>query len=266
MAIADNFERNLEGLRQVMAALRSPEGCPWDREQDHFKLIPYLIEEAYEVIEAIESGKPEPLREELGDLLFQVVFHAQLASERGWFNLNDVIALITGKMIRRHPHVFGEGKASNAAEALGSWNAVKEAERRKKAARTSVLDGIPRALPALVRARRTGEKAAGVGFDWKQADDVLDKIHEELEELKNAHDRSDAEAGEELGDLLFAAAQYARKRGLDPEQALHHAIGKFERRFHEMERSAGQEGVSLNQLGMEELDRRWNAAKAATGE
>jgi MazG family protein len=247
---------SLPRLVEVMQRLLGPGGCPWDREQSLETLRPYVIEEAFEVVDAIDQGSPELLREELGDLLLQVVFSAELARAQGWFGPDDVIAGICEKLVRRHPHVFGEVEVSGSGEVLTQWERIKAEEKKGR----GLLEGVPRAMPALLRAARIGDKASSVGFDWPDAAGARAKIDEELAELDEA---PDAQAEErELGDLLFAVASWARKRGHDPEAALRRALDRFGERFARVERRAGAEGLELAGLDAEELDARWQAAKA----
>jgi MazG family protein len=256
--------RTFDALVAIMDRLRDPGGCPWDREQTYATLRGFLLEEAYEVAEAIDDGDPDHLREELGDLLFQVVFLSRLAKEQGRFDAADVIEGIATKMIRRHPHVFAEDSAEDAAEVLRRWEEIKKKEKADagQAPRASLLDGLPRALPALVKAQRLGDKAARVGFDWPEAGAVIDKVHEELEELRSAVRAEDAGgAAEELGDLLFATAMLGRKLGVDPEAALEAANAKFRRRFEGVEQALRERGVPLEQAGLELMDRLWNETK-----
>lgn len=259
--------RSFESLVTIMDRLRDPGGCPWDREQTYETLRGFLLEEAYEVAEAIDAGDPEGLREELGDLLFQVVFLARLGKEDGRFDAGDVVEGIATKMVRRHPHVFADDTAEDADAVLRKWEAIKRKEKEDKGAAAeerSLLDGLPRVLPALVRAQRLGDKAARVGFDWPDAASVLAKVEEELAEVREAVDRGDAEAArDELGDLLFSAAMLARKIDADPEGALERASAKFRRRFAAVERALREEGVPLEEAGLERMDRLWNQAKAA---
>lgn len=245
-------------LVEIMAQLRAPGGCPWDREQTPESIRPYCLEEAYEVVEAIDEGDPSKLRDELGDLLLQVVFHAQFGKEKGHFDINGVVEGISEKLIRRHPHVFrrAEGdEVSSSDEVLGRWAKIK-----KKEGREHLLDGIPRALPALLRATRMGEKAQSVGFDWGTSDEVFKKVEEETEELRQAAgDRTKVE--EELGDLLFTLTSFARHAQIDAETALRLATQKFERRFTWMEKESRKNNKELSDLSADELDRLWNRAK-----
>ena len=262
--------RDISRLIEIMAALRNPVGgCPWDLEQDFSSIRHYTIEEAYEVSDAIERGDMADLREELGDLLFQPIFHAQMASEAGHFDIGDVIYGITEKLIRRHPHVFGEHAAKDAEMAKGRWEAIKVEERAAKAARKgdtapSVLDDVPNVLPALARAEKLTKRAAKVGFDWPDFDSVKAKVEEELAEVSEAHAANDAAAThEEIGDLLFAVANLARKAGVDAEGALRNANVKFTRRFHHVEARCRQDGIDPASAGLERLDAYWNEIRAA---
>lgn len=253
----------VDRLVEIMATLRSPDGCPWDRKQTPDSLRTYLLEEAYEVAQAIDDGDWDELRAELGDLLLQVVFLSRIAEEEGHFALAEVAEGISDKLVRRHPHVFGEREAGSVAEVWKSWEEIKRSEGR---GRRSRIEGIPAALPALVRAHRLAEKAARVGFDWPDAASVLDKIDEELGELREALGRADRRAiGEELGDLLFAAASFARRAGVDPEAALAKADEKFAGRFRAIEAEAERRGVSLESLDADELDRMWRATPDRDG-
>jgi nucleoside triphosphate diphosphatase len=256
--------RDLARLLEIMAALRNPVGgCPWDLEQDFASIRHYTIEEAYEVADAIERQDFDDLREELGDLLLQPVYHAQMASERGLFDIGDVIYAITEKLIRRHPHVFGEEAARNAGGAKAKWDEVKAEERATKAARkaevTSILDDVANTLPALARAEKLSKRAASVQFDWPDWRETLDKVREELGEVAEAAEAEDkAKVHEELGDLLFAAANLARKLGVDPEAALRDANVKFDRRFRYVEARSAEDGVDLGEAGLARLDGYWN--------
>ncbi len=254
----------LERLVDVMARLRDKEkGCPWDLEQDLKSLRPYLIEEAYEVLEAIDQGDVEEHRKELGDLLLQVVFQARLREEEERFGFADVADAIVDKLVYRHPHVFGDWKVSGSGEVLANWAKLKKAERVAAGARDpSAVDGVPRALPALVRSERLGEKASRVGFDWASVHEVRQKVDEELQEIETALASGDRAAiAEELGDLLFAVAQFARKAGAHPEDALREAAAKFERRFRAMEGLARERGQALEKLDPKALDELWNEVK-----
>ena len=252
-----------ERLLDIMHSLRGPSGCPWDREQTTTSLKPYLIEEAYEVLEAVESGRPEALREELGDLLLQVVFHAEIATERGDFAMGDVLAALVDKLISRHPHVFGGSRVGTAGEALAQWEAIKQREAETRGRRRSVIDGVPRALPALLRAERIQSKAARVNFDWPDARAAWTKVEEELQEAAAALKTGDRERlQEELGDTLFSLVNVARLSALDAEDVLQRAIEKFRRRFTTMENELVARGKSIADASAEELERSWEAVKA----
>lgn len=257
---------SIENLLEVMRRLRDAEkGCPWDVEQDFSSIAPYTIEEAYEVADAIERDNMQDLRDELGDLLLQVVFHAQMAREAGHFDFNDVAGGISDKMIRRHPHVFGSDAERAAGVQDGSWEQIKEGERLDDAD-DSALAGIARALPALKRAEKLGKRAGRVGFDWPDRQGVRDKIHEELDELDEAvGSRDSASVEEEFGDLLFAVVNLARHLSIDPEKALTGANYKFERRFRDMEQAVTADGKRFRDFNVESLDRHWRAAKKRVG-
>jgi len=254
----------IERLLAIMARLRDPEGgCPWDREQDFRSIAPHTLEEAYEVADAIERADLAALREELGDLLFQVAFHSQLAAEQGAFAFDDVVEAICDKLTRRHPHVFGDARIADAAEQTRAWERYKAAERRAKAPDEGALADVPLALPALTRARKLGRRAADAGFDWSDASGPRAKIEEELAELDRAAqggvpDRLAAE----LGDLLFSVVNLARHHGVDPESALRHANDRFARRFAHLERALSALGKAPAAATPAELDRLWEAAKA----
>lgn len=253
------FERLLE----IMSRLRGPGGCPWDREQTRTSLKPFLIEEAYEVLEAIESGHPRALEEELGDLLFQVIFHAQLGAECGEFAMADVLRGLADKMITRHPHVFGDASVDTPREALAQWEAIKQREARESGVSRSVIDGVPRALPSLIRAQRITSKAARVNFDWPNARAAWTKVEEECREAAAALASDDrARIEEELGDVLFSVVNVARLASVDAEDALHGAIEKFRRRFTEMEGALLAKGKSVGSVSQGELERSWEAVKA----
>jgi ATP diphosphatase len=259
----------IDDLIATMARLRSPDGgCPWDLEQNFATIKPYTIEEAYEVGDAIDRGDLDDLRLELRDLLFQVVYHAQMAAEEGAFAFEDVARTINGKMIARHPHVFGDAAVRTAAMQTDAWEKQKAAERAAKAAKEgrepSVLDDVPPALPALMRAEKLGKRAARVGFDWPDAAGVVAKLREELDEIEEALAAGSPQAvQEEVGDLLFACAQLARKAGADAEEALRQANRKFAHRFQAMEAAARADGSSLRGETMDRLEARWQDAKVA---
>jgi MazG family protein len=251
-----------EELVRIMARLRGPDGCPWDREQTRQSIKPYVIEEAHEVAEAIEDNDLIELRSELGDLLLQVVFHAQLASEEGEFTAADVVRGIIEKMIRRHPHVFGDTDAKTADQVLRNWARIKAEERKHRDDR-SALAGVPRALPALLRAHRLGEKAARVGFDWNEPTDVMEKVREELGELQEAMRRDHAPDVEaELGDLLFALSSLGRHLGLHTEDALQRASDRFIRRFRYVEERLAELQRDIHGASAEEMNALWEEAKA----
>lgn len=248
-------------LVAIMAALRSEKGCPWDRQQTHQTLKRYLLEEAYEVLEAIDQGSSEVLCEELGDLLLQVVFHAQLEAEGGRFTIDDVARRICDKLYHRHPHVFGSEEVAEAQEVLRRWEHWKQQENAHRP-RRSWMDGIPRSLPALARALKVQKRAAQVGFDWPQVEGTLEKVAEEVEELRQAHRRGEASrVEEEFGDLLFALVNVARFLQIDPEEALRRATLRFEERFRAMEEQAREEGLDFEALPLEEKDRLWEKVK-----
>ncbi len=262
--------RALARLLQIMRRLRAPDGCPWDREQDFASIAPFTIEEAYEVAEAIghldarnqPAGKLGELEGELGDLLFQVVFHAQMGSERQWFDFASVANAISDKLTRRHPHVFGDATAGSTPELNRVWEDHKARERAARGGTASELADVPLALPALARAAKLGKRAGRVGFDWPDARGVRDKIDEELREFDEIPATDKARRTEELGDLLFATANWARHQGLDPEEALRLANAKFERRFRAMEAVARDRGLELNKLTAQAWDELWIAVKA----
>jgi MazG family protein len=261
-----------EKLVAIQKRLRDPGGCPWDREQTHHTLRTYLIEEAYEVLDALESGDDDKFVEELGDLLLQVTFHSQIASEEGRFEVSDVIRAVHEKMIRRHPHVFGEKRARDSAEVLKNWHKIKAQERQAKdmggsasgadSKPKSALDGVPRAIPATLEGLQLTKKAARTGFDWDNTAGIVDKMREETSEIQNALKSGDQrKIEEELGDLLFAAVNLARFQQVDPEIALKNANAKFMRRFHEMERLAMASGRKFEDVTRPEKEALWDAAK-----
>lgn len=253
---------NIQNLLEIMAKLRSPDGgCPWDQERDFASVVPYTVEEAYEVADAIAREDMASLRDELGDLLFQVVFHAQMAAEADEFDFDDVTTSICDKMVRRHPHVFGDENELARGAVPGSWERIKASERGTSSD-TSALEGIALSLPALKRAEKLGKRAAGSGFDWPDIRGVRDKVDEELGELDEASEQQDAgNMSEELGDLLFAVVNLARHLRIDPEQALAQANRKFEQRFRLMEADATDSGASLGDFDIDALEEKWQAAK-----
>jgi tetrapyrrole methylase family protein/MazG family protein len=263
-----------EKLVAVQARLRAPDGCPWDREQTHESLRTYLIEEAYEVLEALESGNDAKFAEEMGDLLLQIIFHSQMAQEKGRFTISDVIREIHDKMVRRHPHVFGEKRAKDSAEVLRNWEQIKSEERLSKAEATdnhaegkvtkevSLLDGVSRALPATLEGFQLTRKASRIGFDWEDAGGIFEKMGEETRELQSAlKTKETVRVEEELGDLLFAAVNLARFLKVDPEIALKKANAKFARRFRVMEKLSRESGREFKNLPREEMEALWNTAK-----
>jgi tetrapyrrole methylase family protein/MazG family protein len=268
--------RWFERLVGLQARLRAPKGCPWDIEQTHLTLRTYLIEEAYEVLEALESGDDAKFREELGDLLLQVVFHAQIAAEEGRFTAAEVVREIHEKMVRRHPHVFGQKRAENAAEVLKYWEQIKAEERRARSAEkgtgedraakpaASLLDGIPHTLPAVMQGFQLTRRASRIGFDWDSVEGVIEKLQEELDELARARSAESARRiEEEVGDVLFAAVNLARFLKIDPEIALKRTNAKFSARFREMERRASESGRTLAGVSRDEMEALWDGAKSA---
>jgi len=255
---------SVQRLLEIMAALRHPQtGCPWDLQQTFRTIAPYTLEEAYEVADAIERGDFGDLRDELGDLLFQVVFHARMAEEAGAFGFEDVVRAICEKMERRHPHVFGTETVSDAAEQSEAWERHKARERAVAgSAASSALEGVPAALPALMRAQKLGRKAARVGFDWPEWSGVMDKVVEELDELRAVAGVDRAAAEEELGDLMFAVASLARHLDLDADAALRRANLKFEHRFRAVEAALLAQGRAPGAAGLDELEALWNQVKA----
>ncbi len=253
-------------LIAIMARLRDPDGgCPWDLEQDLASIAPYTIEEAYEVAAAIETGEPAHVKEELGDLLFQVIFHARLAEERGWFGFEDVAGAIADKMVARHPHVFGDAAARDTATHLDAWEAQKRAERAARAEH-GTLANVPQALPALMRAEKLTARAARVGFDWPNAEAVLDKLAEETAELRAELGAADPERlTDEVGDMLFVLANLARKLKRDPEDCLRHANAKFTRRFAQVEAALATQGRTPDEASLDEMEALWQAVKAREG-
>ena len=270
--------KTFNDLVELMDRLRSPGGCPWDREQTYATLAPMLLEEAYEAFDALEEarqGRPDDLREELGDLLFQITFFARVAKERGEFNIDDVIEHVHAKMVRRHPHVFGEVRAGDSAEVLRNWEAIKAEEKRtagkglEQADDLSILDGVSRKAPALMEAHQLSTKAARVGFDWKQVEEIFEKLQEEVHELRaaiEAHESSDDEADhfrvrEEIGDLLFVITNIARHMNVEPEAALKLTNTKFRRRFGYIEKQLRERNRKFDETSLEELEELWQKAK-----
>ena len=254
-----NSTRQLVRLLEIMQRLRGPRGCPWDREQTHRSLRRHLVEETYEVLDAIEAGDHAALREELGDLLLQVVFHAQLAREARRFDFDDIARAIADKLVHRHPHVFGGRQLTTSDQVVQQWEVIKQGE---KAPPASILHGVPRALPALLKAEKVQKKVARVGFDWRDVQDVVAKVEEELHELKHAlATRRRRGVEEELGDLLFATVNLARFEGLQAEDLLHRAVRKFTARFQQVERAVRRQGRRLEDCSLAELDALWERAK-----
>lgn len=248
-----------EDLVEIMRQLRGPNGCLWDREQTKDKLKPYVLEEAHEVIEAIEEDSPEKLKEELGDLLFQVIFLAQLSSEEGKFDMDDVLQYVSKKMIRRHPHVFGKEHAESTKQILQNWSRIKEEERPGDG---SVLDGVPKRLPSLIRAVRIGQKASRAKFDWQNPVEILEKVKEEKEELRKAIEtKSQEKIKKELGDTLFALANLGRFLDINPEDALNDTIERFINRFHYIENKINQKGENIRNASLDEMESLWEEAK-----
>ncbi|MDH4046557.1 MAG: nucleoside triphosphate pyrophosphohydrolase [Gammaproteobacteria bacterium] len=260
---------DINKLLELIAALRHPRtGCPWDLQQDFASIAPYTVEEAYEVADAIARDDMPGLRDELGDLLFQVVFHARMAEESAAFDFAQVVEAIVDKMVRRHPHVFGSDEERRDGMQTGSWESIKAAERSAagKAQSVSLLDGVAISLPALLRAQKLGERAGRAGFDWPDAAGAWEKITEEIEELQAVQGGGDkARVAEELGDLLFAVVNLARHLDVDAEQALDNASRKFERRFRSMEANIVSGGDSMQDLSLEQMERHWQQAKKAPG-
>lgn len=246
----------------IMARLRSEGGCPWDREQDHESLKPYLLEEAYELLEALDSADQAKLCEELGDLLLQIVFHAQIAAEHGCFDIGDVCRGINRKLLNRHPHVFGDVQVRDSEEVVDNWERIKRSEPLNRE-RSSILDGIPKTLPALQKAAKVQRRVAKVGFDWDDYRGPAEKVREELAEVERMAGCGDARAlAAEIGDLLFAVVNLARRLGVDSEDALRAAVARFGDRFRLMEQKAEAEGIDMDALSLQELDELWEAAKA----
>lgn len=243
---------------EVIAALRAPDGCPWDREQTHRSIAKNMVEEAYEAVHAIETDDVAELRDELGDVLLQVVLHAQIAADEGEFTIDDVVAAVTAKIVRRHPHIFGDAEAGTASEVLRTWDTIKAGERADKS--QGLLDTVPHALPALMTAQQISRKAVSAGFEWETLDDVWAKVHEEIDELK-ATEPGSPEAADEIGDVLFTVVNLARKQGIDAETALRGTCDKFRSRWSAMEEAAEAQGRTVSDLSLEEQEALWQRAK-----
>lgn len=252
---------NFQNLIELMAELRGPGGCPWDRKQTTESLKPFLVEECYEVVDALDEGSPDKVKEELGDLLFQIIFHARIAEENGQFSIRDVISTIIEKMTRRHPHVFGDARLDTDKEVLANWEELKKKEKGHEE-RKSVLEGVPRRLPSLLRAHQLQARAARVGFDWTRIDEALPKLDEELAEFKESLKNNDA-AGieEELGDIFFMLVNLSRFLNVNPEEALRKTISKFIHRFRHIEEHAANAGRSLNDMTLDEMETLWQESK-----
>lgn len=253
----------LEDLITLMATLRSENGCPWDRKQTKDSIKPYIIEETYEVVEAIDERDPQKMREELGDLLFQIVFYAQLLTEEDGIDIYNIIETVYTKMIRRHPHVFGQIKVKNAEEVLVNWEKIKQEE--KKVERSSILDGVPKELPSLLRAHRIQSRASNVGFEWENFHHVLKKLDEEFSELRQAYKHGNIEEIEdEFGDILFVLVSISRFLNINPDDALRKAITKFTTRFNYMEQKMKEMNKDWKDMSVEEMDALWNKSKSET--
>lgn len=254
---------DFQELINIMEKLRGEKGCPWDKEQTRESLKPYIVEEAYELLEAIEENDPEKIKEELGDLLFQIVFQSQIARENKEFDMSDIIDKIAKKMISRHPHVFGNTTCSTSDEVVAQWEVQKKQEGKL---RVSILEGVPETLPSLLRAHRLQKRAAGVGFDWERADDVLKKLDEELKEFKEALGTKNKDMIEdELGDIFFMLVNLSRFIGVNPEDAHRKTISKFIHRFRYIEMKAAEQGRKLSDMTLDEMDKLWDEAKGREG-
>lgn len=250
----------LEDLVELMATLRGENGCPWDKKQTKATIRPYIIEETYEVAEAVDENDPVMLKEELGDLLFEIVFYAQMMREEDGIDIYDIIAGIHAKMVRRHPHIFGDTSVSGADEVVVNWEQIKQEEKKGK--RTSVLEGVPKDLPSLLRAHRLQSKASNVGFQWENFQQVIEKLDEEFYELRHAYKSGDAEQlEEEFGDMLFVMVSVARFLNINPDNALQKAIQKFTRRFQRIERHVKAEGRQWSEMSVDEMETLWQEAK-----
>ena len=249
----------LQKLVEIMEALRAEDGCPWDKKQTRETLKPYIVEEAYEIIEAIEENDPEKIKEELGDLLFQIIFQCQIGKERNEFTIADVIGKVSDKMTARHPHVFGEAEYKTTDEVISHWEVQKKREGKQ---RDSILEGVPKTLPSLLRAHRLQDRAARVGFDWENIDDVLAKFEEEIHEFRKAlTEKKQTHIADELGDIFFMLVNISRFIGINPEDALRKTISKFIRRFRYIEMKASEQEKPLPEMTLEEMDRLWDEAK-----
>lgn len=250
---------DIKKLIDIMSALRGDKGCPWDKEQTRDSLKPFLLEETYEILEALDEGDSEKIKEELGDLLFQIVFHCQIAKERNEFDISDVIEKISRKMLNRHPHVFGKAKYKSKEELRKRWDEEKEREGKHK---ESILEGVPKALPSLLRAHKLQKKAARVGFDWEKTEDVFEKLEEEVKEFKHAlRKKKQSDIEDELGDIFFMLVNISRFVGVNPEDALRKTISKFISRFRYIEMNAADKKRNLSDMTLEEMDALWGEAK-----
>ena len=255
------MSKSLDELVKIVAQLRAPGGCPWDIEQTHESIIPDMLDEVYEFFESIDEKNPEHMREELGDVLLQIVFHSQIESEKSTFTFDDVAAEISEKLIRRHPHVFGNETVADTEEVLKNWEQIKKSEKGKED-RLYITDGVPKNLPALVRAEKLGKKVKRYGFEWAEVSSALDKVEEEFAEFRVALEAGDMEnAHEELGDILFSLVNVARYEKISAEEALRHTTNKFIKRFNYIEESYGFDGEAMKSATLEELDARWDEAK-----
>ncbi len=259
--------KSIDDLLKIMETLRAPDkGCPWDREQTHHTILPHTIEEVYEIAEAIQSGDTSHFKDELGDLLFQIIFYCQIASEHDDFDLNDVVTNLKHKLTRRHPHVFADTKIESASDLSRRWEQVKRQERQEKGIRDDgILDNISSAMPALIHAKKLQKKAATVGFDWDDTAPVFDKVEEELAEIKAeiANDESSEKIAEEVGDMLFACVNLARHLNVDAETALMSANRKFKQRFHYIETKLNEQGKALDEASLDEMDALWDESKSS---
>jgi tetrapyrrole methylase family protein/MazG family protein len=256
--LSGDYQEEFKKLVEIIARLRSPDGCPWDKKQTHASLREFLLEECYEVLDALDENDSLKLRQELGDLLLQIILHAQIASEKGEFELAEVLQEINAKLIRRHPHIFGTVQVKNAEEVVQNWEAIKKGERQAEA---SILDSVPRQMPALAYSQDIQRRAAQTGFDWENIDGVIDKLAEEVREFKNA--RNQEEKFEEFGDMFFTLVNVSRRMGVDPETALRQANRKFYQRFSYMEKLCRERGLDLNKLSLDEQNKLWEEAKKA---